>query len=389
MMKYRALVSNFNSTADFADLFYKNFKNKLDRVKAGDIVLLKPNMFMTDKYFYTNPELLKNTAMVFKELGAKVVIAERLRVMDKILDDFSDIYKYADVISFDDMEMKKIKINDATSLRQEIEIPSAIFECDFLVGVPQFRTHAGVLMSNALKNMVGILPGFTTRIIHNVGLTESIVDINRIRQQDMVVADLTTTIEGNYPIDGFPVHRNTVIIADNALAADLTAAELAGFEANSIQYLILAAKAGMGPYNLNEVEVINDLEDYKFGCIKAGISEDKNSDIGTLYYESACPECKRYCHSLIEFLKKQGISNADLTFVSGPVIQEDISGKDPAEVVLVGNCTYHKRNSGIYIEGCPPRAIQAQAVGEWLQNGGTVCEQYANQCRWTNLRRGE
>jgi hypothetical protein len=30
-------------------------------------------------------------------------------------------------------------------------------------------------------------------------------------------------------------------------------------------------------------------------------------------------------------------------------------------VVLVGNCLYESRDTGIYIEGCPPRAIQVAA----------------------------
>jgi len=385
MKNSKVLVNLYNKSTNLAEILFKNFTDKMNKIRAGDIVLLKPNMFMTDRGFYTNPELLTSTAKVFRDLGAKVIVAERLGFMNEILKDFEDIYKYANVISFDNMPVRKIKIQDATSLRQDIEIPGLIFECDHLIGVPQFRTHAGVLMSNALKNMVGILPGFTTRIVHNVGLTEAIVDINRIRQQDMVISDLTTTIEGNYPIEGIPVQRNRIIIADNALAADWVAADLSGFDPGEITYLLLAGQAGMGPCSLNEVESVNDYADMKFCCIKSGVDRNIKGSKFLCEYESACPECKRYCNSLIELLDNHGVSGTELTVVSGPDIPAGLLCKNPSALLLVGNCTYHKRNYGIYIEGCPPRAIQGLAVLDWLQNKVKVSERYKNQCRWPKL----
>ncbi|MHB8062820.1 MAG: DUF362 domain-containing protein [Ruminiclostridium sp.] len=382
MEKSRVLVDMFNKENNLGDMLYKNFAHKLNKVRVGDIILLKPNMFMTDKGFYTNPELLMKVAKAFKNLGAKVIIAERLQVMADVLKEFKAIYDYADVISFDNMPTRKIKIQNATSLRQEIEIPEIIFECDFLVGVPQFRTHAGVLMSNALKNMVGILPGFTTRIIHNVGLTEAIVDINRIRPQDMVICDLTTTIEGNYPIEGIPVERNCIIVADNALAADLVAADLSGFIPGNVSYLSLAGQAGMGPCYLNEIQIIKDYENLKYCCIKSGVDKEIKDSKLSFEYESACNECKRYCNALKELFDSHGMSDTELIIASGPDIPRELSGKDSSKLVLVGNCTYYKRNCGIYIEGCPPRAIQGLAVLEWLKNKGDVSEPYRNQCRW-------
>lgn len=386
MRQYKVLVDKYNPNVDLAALLIRNFPEQVKKIRKGDTVLLKPNMFMVDKDFYTYPDLLLAVAKVFKELGARVIIAERLRAMEVVLKDYKDIGKYAEVKSFDDLPVRKVKIQDATSLRQEMEIPELIFECDHLIGVPQFRTHAGVLLSNALKNMVGILPGFTTRIIHTVGLTEAIVDINRIRQQDLVVSDLIVTIEGNYPIAGVPMHRNCIILGNNALATDWVAADLAGFNPNSVNYLWLAGQSGMGPLSINDIEIINDYEKLKFPCIKSGSMENQRLGKITHKYENACQECQRYSNSLIELLCDNGMSESELVIVSGPEALANQPGKDPRKLILVGNCTYSMRNKGIYIEGCPPRAIQGLAVLEWLQNNGNVNEIHQNQCRWPNLR---
>ena len=47
-----------------------------------------------------------------------------------------------------------------------------------------------------------------------------------------------------------------------------------------------------------------------------------------------------------------------MTVISGPQVEvPPLRGV----VVLVGNCLYESRDLGIYIEGCPPRAIQIAA----------------------------
>ena len=386
MEKYRVFVDSYSQNTNLEDILARNFPLMMNKVKAGDTVLLKPNMFMTDKGFYTDTGLLTKIAETFRNMDAKVVVAERLRVINDILRESEDIYKYAEVVSFDDMAARKIMIPGATSLRQEIEIPGIIFDCDFLVGVPQFRTHAGVLMSNALKNMVGILPGFTTRVIHNVGLTEAIVDINRIRQQDMVVCDLITTIEGNYPITGTPVKRNCIILSDNALAADLVAADLAGFDPEGISYLMLAGQAGMGPCSLREVEVLKEYESMKFCCIEAGTGNKIKGSRFSYDYDSACPECKRYCNMLMELFISHGMPDTSLVVTAGPGNHDRLLEKELKSLVLIGNCMYHMRDRGIYVEGCPPRAIQGLAVMEWIENKGAVRDNYKNQCRWPDWR---
>lgn len=386
-MNYKVYTGNLKTENDVIDIVTRHFSHSLHKVKENSLVLLKPNMFMDSKWFYTNPLLLKVLARLFKELGAKVVIAERLEVIHHVLQHYPEVSKLCDISSFDDLPTVHMKIDEATSLRQEIDIPSILLECDFLVGVPQFRTHVGVLMSNALKNMVGILPGFTTRIVHNVGLTEAIVDLNRIRKQDLVVADLTTTIEGNYPIKGIPMHRNLIMIGDNALAVDLVAADLSGIAIDDVKYLKLASKAGLGPESFKQIDVLSDNNTVRFNCIKANVPiKNRNKNI-FISSESACSECTRFCNSLHDLLNEDTTLREDILIASGCNLSEQNLNKSVRNTVLIGNCTYAHRNKGIFVEGCPPRAVQVVAVSEWIKNNGNIIEKYKNQCRWPQLEK--
>lgn len=385
-MNYKVCASRVNDESDISKILLEHFQHKLSHIKPNSLVLLKPNMFMTEKWYYTNPSILKELAKLFTGLGAKVVIAERLRVISQILKHVPDIEEICDVMSFDDLPMTTLKIDGATSLRQEIKIPSILIECDFFVGVPQFRTHAGILMSNALKNMVGILPGFTTRIVHNVGLTEAIVDLNRIREQDLVVADLTTTIEGNYPIEGIPMHRNLTVIGDNALAVDLISADLSGFRTDEIEYLGLSGKANLGPTEINQIEVVSNYNELKFQCVKSGLPIQKQNENIAICIKDACPECVRFSNSLNQLLNEKILLRNEILIATGSTLTENNFRLPESSTILIGNCTYRHRDKGIFVEGCPPRAIQAIAVSEWINNSGKIDETYKNQCRWPDIK---
>lgn len=380
-------IGTFDDSFDFIEIMETNFKAFTNQIKQGQTVLLKPNMFMLDKHFYTNLDLLLDVARFFSEVGARVIIAERLEVLYEIIDMKPQIRDYAEIQSFDTGPQEVIKIEGATSLRQEISIPKILLECDFLIGVPQFRTHAGVQMSNALKNMVGILPGFTTRVVHNIGLQEAVVDLNRIRELDFVVSDLITTIENNYPISGEPVHRNKVVIGNNAVAVDMVVAELAGFQSKEIEYLNLAIKEKMGPATLDSVKVNpSNYEHLKFKCKKAGVVNDAINDKIAMDTESACDECKRYCNGLYNYMVEELKSDEEYLIASGININQNKSKYSTENVILVGTCAYKDRDRGIYLEGCPPRAIQASAAVEWLNSSGRISERLGNQCRWPKRR---
>jgi uncharacterized protein (DUF362 family) len=384
-MNFNVYTGSYKFEHNIKDILTTHFSHQLRKIKENNLVLMKPNMFMDKELYYTNPRLLKILCQIFKEFGAKVVIAERLKAIYSILKHDPEIAKLCEIKSFDDLPTMRMKIVEATSLRQEIDIPSILLECDFLVGVPQFRTHIGVLMSNALKNMVGILPNYSTRIVHNVGLTEAIIDLNRIRKQDLVIADLTTTIEGNYPIKGIPMHRNLIIVGDNALAVDLVAADVSGIAIEDINYLKLASKAALGPESLNQINFLSDNTSLKFNCIPSYVPIENRNKNRSICSESACPECTRFCDSLLNLLNEDTTWQEDILITSGCNLTEQTFNMSTHNTVLIGNCTYAHRNKGIFVEGCPPRAIQLVAAAEWLKNNGNVIERHKNQCRWPQI----
>ncbi|MFJ3231475.1 DUF362 domain-containing protein [Streptomyces sp. NPDC086787] len=349
----------------------------LGDVGKGDRVVIKPNMFQHRPGFSTSPELLLAVAARASARGAEVYVAERTHVLKEILDG-APVHRYAQVVSFDDRPLRVTQVPGATSLRVPIAVPDLVLDCDFFIGAPQLRTHSSVVLTNAMKNLVGLLPGFTTRIVHMAGVEESIVDLNQLRPQHLVVCDATSVVEGNYPMEGSLREVGLVAASRNAVAMDVTMATVAGVAPWELAYLRDAHERGLGPIDLADVDVRGvPVEDAAFTISRAPVDLTPPREGIHVHAETACEDCRRWVAAAMHRLRDELIEYpGELTILSGPM------GRLPAlrgQVVLIGNAMYEHRDAGVYLEGCPPCA--AQTAGLRHAMGHTVTEAEATQFR--------
>ena len=92
-------------------------------------------------------------------------------------------------------------------------------------------------------------------LYHDHRLHRKLADLFRVRPPDLVIADCITAGEGQGPIMVEPVPLGLLLGGDNAVAVDLVACRLAGYDPTEIEYLRLLMDAGYGPRGLEDVEV--------------------------------------------------------------------------------------------------------------------------------------
>jgi len=83
----------------------------------------------------------------------------------------------------------KVRIPKPHALR-EIELPQTVLEADFLINVPKVGTHSTTRITNALKNLFGLLPQRRKySVYHPLGIDNVIADIAQVVKPDLNVAD--------------------------------------------------------------------------------------------------------------------------------------------------------------------------------------------------------
>lgn len=219
-------------------------------------VLIKPNLvdYIAGNAINTHCQLVIAAAEAFRHLGAKgVVVAEgpgHQRDTELVL--YQSGYQQGlrqHRIPFVDLnrdELVRTRLGANYTGLEYLWLPRTVLAADFVVSMPKVKTHhwAGVTLS--LKNMLGTVPGnkygWPKNILHWRGIQQSVLDVCATVPIHFVIADAVVAMEGNGPLNGTSRPLWTIVLADDAVAADATCARLMGFEPDRIPHIREASR---------------------------------------------------------------------------------------------------------------------------------------------------
>lgn len=95
-------------------------------------------------------------------------------------------------------------------------------------------------------------------MMHRRGISQVIVDLNLVRPVDFAVVDGIVGMEGDGPVEGTPVELGLVLAGRNPLAVDRVCLWAMALPPRGVKHLTYAARKGLGPADLDEVEVLGD-----------------------------------------------------------------------------------------------------------------------------------
>lgn len=238
----------------------------------GKRIVLKPNLVEFDPkgVINTHPAVIEAAIASFRSLGAReVVVAEGPghRRDNEYLLTASGIYdvinehrvRYVDLNTDD---VRRTKLRSSFTNLSELYLPETLFNADLLVSMPKLKTHhwAGVTLS--LKNMFGVVPGsvygWPKNALHWAGIHRSILDINSsLPIPQFAIVDGIVGMEGNGPLQGQAKQSGVLILGDDLVAVDATAARLMKIEPRKIDYLEIADRF-LGNISHERIELVGE-----------------------------------------------------------------------------------------------------------------------------------
>ncbi len=112
----------------------------------------------------------------------------------------------------DPLKCKNVKING-------IEIPEIVMNSG-IINIPKIKTHEITIISNAIKNLFGLIPPKSRYYIHSKDLDKGLSDVFKIIKPQMNISDGLNIMHGNGPALGKIFNSN--IIAGSNDAAFMT-----------------------------------------------------------------------------------------------------------------------------------------------------------------------
>mgnify|MGYP001089166319 CR=1 FL=1 len=236
-------------------------------------ILIKPNLVYAmswDTGVTVNLTLVAKLVQMIQKLGVKVIMGEGAGLGTSSEDTFqkTGARKLAKKLGiplydFKKGERVKIKINNG-EMTKTVTVHRIVTECDFIISVAKLKTHCETVASLSLKNMKGLVASEKERLkFHLLDVNQCLVDINRVFKPKLAIVDGLIGLEGIGPgSPGKPINLGLLIGGQDSVAVDAVCAKIMRLEPANVQHIRLAAEAGLGTIDFDEIEVIGrSLED--------------------------------------------------------------------------------------------------------------------------------
>lgn len=236
-------------------------------------VLLKVNLLSRatpERAVTTHPELVRAVIRAARVAGGEVSVGDSPGGLNtaggvrKIWEDSGIGAVCAEegvpLLLFDDA---CTRVNGAGSLYGSFTLGSAVVETDVLISLPKFKTHGFMMFTGAVKNLFGCIPGLEKAQYHlkvpdRDDFGSMLVDLMLACRPTLAIMDAVAGMEGQGPAGGTPRHIGALLASADCVALDVIASSMAGLSPMEVYSNKAAAKRGIGPNSVEQVEAVGE-----------------------------------------------------------------------------------------------------------------------------------
>jgi uncharacterized protein (DUF362 family) len=236
-------------------------------VSKGDVVAVKPNISWARAPHLgatTHPEVLEAVVELCQEAGAG-----RVRIADHTIHDARRCFAItgagavakktgADLVYPRSSLMKDMKLGGNRLDVWPVFTP--LVEADKVINLPVAKHHMLSVLTLGMKNWIGAVGG--SRWSLHQEINDSIVDLARFFRPVVTLIDAIRILVKNGPSGGSPgdvAAKHTLILSNDPVAADAKASQLFNRDPETLYFIHLAQKQGLGKADvakLNQKRVI-------------------------------------------------------------------------------------------------------------------------------------
>jgi len=202
---------------------------KLDRC---GLILIKPNVC---GLYHPSLNLLQGLLEYLEPRADRVIIGETRSALHNPEEQFERlgirklVGRFGGRVEALDLSADRrvrVDVPNPHALR-ELELPETLIEADVLINVPKVGRHPTTVLTNALKNLFGLLPHKHKYIrYHPLGVDNVIADIAQVVRPDLNVVDV----------------GDKVMLGVDALRVDVVACKFLGLDPLRVKHLRLVSE---------------------------------------------------------------------------------------------------------------------------------------------------
>jgi uncharacterized protein (DUF362 family)/Pyruvate/2-oxoacid:ferredoxin oxidoreductase delta subunit len=249
--------------------------------KKGEKIILKVNLLREarpEEAVSTHPSVVAAVGKMAKEAGAVPVIADSpgggyrytRKTLDKIYstNQMHQAANQAGIAVNWDTSSRPVSYAEGV-LTKHFDIITPVYEADAVFNLCKMKTHLFTVMTGAIKNIFGVIPGLSKTGYHaklhdTQRFAGMLLDLSQYISPRLTIMDAVLAMEGDGPGTGDPRSVGLLVGSENPLALDVVATEIMGLKRTENPVIIEAERRALKPNRLEDIEVIGvDLADVK------------------------------------------------------------------------------------------------------------------------------
>jgi len=237
----------------------------------GKKVLLKPNVLRAatpEEAVTTHPAVLAAVIEHLEELGAgEIVVGDNPGLMGYGANEAC--FEKAGLLAaagkyFRNIGLEAAEVPFDPAYQATLSVSKAVLDADLFISLPKFKTHGLTVITGAIKNSYGILPGAQKALLHRLAgdparFQEVVVDVFKLRPPDLFIVDAVLGMQGNGPASTELRWIGKILAADNAVAMDAVICRMMGLDPSALPSMHKAARLGLGDFAEETIELDGEL----------------------------------------------------------------------------------------------------------------------------------
>lgn len=235
-------------------------------VKKGDRVLIKPNLLAAqppESGIDTHPEFVRAVVRLVKQTNAEIILGDSPSVWGRP-QEIDLVYETSGIKAVAKEEGVNLIKLDRSMMVDGYSLTTLIKDCNRIISLPKFKTHDLMVLTGAIKNLFGLVPGlFKTelhrRAINSESFAKVLVDILGLAKPTLTIIDGIVAMEGDGPATaGTPRNMGLVLAGNDCVSLDAVLATIMGLNPKDILSTKEASERGMGEAKLENIEILGE-----------------------------------------------------------------------------------------------------------------------------------
>ncbi len=234
-------------------------------------VLVKPNLLSPhapEAAITTHPAVVEGVVRGLQEWGNRVLIADSPAGIYnnnmKNLWRVTGMQEVSQQTGATLVDINRLPLKSRKGGERNFYFTALLEEVDYLVNLPKLKTHGLTLLTGAVKNVFGLIPGiqkgeFHIRYPDPEDFSANMVEIFQAVRPQFTIMDGIRILEGDGPSSGgSPRDAGFLLAGTDAVALDSVASLLIGIDPLQVFTTRIAHEKGVGQGDVQHIEVVGD-----------------------------------------------------------------------------------------------------------------------------------